>query len=94
MLTCDQENDGQNLPSLFKNASNLLAELSSQTLTDEGPSESLDFSADLVTKMEQLSQITQAELSRELLHIEYYILEESNLRIKQTSRKNSRLPSP
>jgi hypothetical protein len=60
------------MSALFKNTSNLLTELSSQNPANEGAGDSLDFSPELITKMEELSQLTQTELSRELQHIESY----------------------
>lgn len=56
------------MPALFRNASNLLMELSSQNSADGGAGDSLDFSPELTTKMEKLSEVTQTEIDRELLH--------------------------
>ncbi|EED17662.1 ubiquitin C-terminal hydrolase, putative [Talaromyces stipitatus ATCC 10500] len=65
-LLRSSDNDGQNMPSLFKNASSLLTELSAINSTDDRPSDSLDINAELAVEMQKLSQITQAELA----HIE------------------------
>ncbi|KAF3406844.1 Ubiquitin carboxyl-terminal hydrolase 2 [Talaromyces pinophilus] len=60
------DNDGENMPALFKNASNLLTELSAVNPTEEGAGDSSGFNAELATELEKLSQMTQAELA----HIE------------------------
>jgi ubiquitin carboxyl-terminal hydrolase 25/28 len=52
------------MPALFKNASNLLTELSAVNLTEEGAGDSSSFNAELAAEMEKLSQMTQAELTR------------------------------
>ena len=56
------------MPALFKNASNLLTELSAVNPTEEGAGDSSGFNAELAAEMERLSQMTQAELAREYFY--------------------------
>lgn len=53
------------MPALFKNASNLLTELSAINPAEEGAGHPPGINAELVAEMEKLSQMTQAELARE-----------------------------
>ena len=60
------------MPALFKNASNLLTELSAVNPTEEGAGESFGFNAELAAEMEKLSQMTQAELAREYFYASHH----------------------
>lgn len=57
------------MPALFKNASSLLAELSTINSTEEGAGDSPDLNAELAVEMEKLSEMTQAELAREYPYV-------------------------
>lgn len=56
------------MPALFKNASNLLTEISAIDSTGDSTGSSSGLNTELAAEMEKLSQMTQAELAREYLY--------------------------
>jgi ubiquitin carboxyl-terminal hydrolase 25/28 len=57
------------MPALFKNASSLLAELSTINSTEGGAGDPPDLNAELAAEMEKLSEMTQVELAREYSYV-------------------------
>lgn len=51
------------MPTLFKNTSQLLEDLSSLSEQDQTGDDSVDINAHLASELEQFSQITQTELA-------------------------------
>lgn len=67
------------MPALFKNASNLLTELSAINSTEEGSGDPSDINVELAAEMEKLSRITEAELAREYFSCSASLLPSTNL---------------
>ncbi|KAL1962989.1 hypothetical protein VTN77DRAFT_8835 [Rasamsonia byssochlamydoides] len=57
------ESDGQDMPSLFETTTALLQDLASMKEDPESAKYSIDVSTDLVSELEQLSQITKTEMA-------------------------------
>lgn len=58
-----QERDGQDMPTLFNSAKQVLEELQAMKDDPESAEEAIDIDSQTISELEQLSQITKTELA-------------------------------